>query len=124
MPSIPRLCLAIVFVLGVSVTQLSNAASTDITFRNAPSFVNVGQKFEFVVQVRTQPDDAVLTVGVVDGDVPLILSQIDLQQNTQSQHRFVWAIQEGGDFYLVATIVNARYHITARRVAELHVLSR
>jgi hypothetical protein len=124
MPSIPRLCLAIVFVLGVSVTQLSNAASTNITFRNAPGLVTVGQKFEFFVQVRTQSDDAVLSVGVVDGDVPLVLSQIDLQQNTQPQHRFVWAVYEVGDFYLVGVITNGRDQITARRVAELHVLSR
>lgn len=116
--------IALAFLVGIGITHLSDAASSSIVFRNAPAFVYAGTPFDFFVRVKTQPNDVVLTVAVIDGDVPVMLSQVDVQQNPQPQHHFVWTMREPGDFYLVATIVNDKYRITATQAAELHILSR
>lgn len=124
MTRIRRICLTFIFFLALSLTYVSSASTSSVTFRNAPSFVQPGQPFEFIVQVRTQPDDVVLTVALVDGSVPLVLSQVNLQQNTQPQHHFTWSMRESGEFNLIATITNTRYQITARKVVDVRVLDR
>lgn len=115
-------CVVLYFCLN-TLQVVGAAPKSKVFIRDAPGFVSVGETIEVVIQVELTADDRLLVAGVMDHEVSILVSTVDLTTNSYRTHRFRWTVHEPGDFYIVASIVTNRSTSSARAQRSLVVVN-